>query len=172
MLENSVMKKFKMRPLSKSDHDWVVDLLVEHWGSTKVVTRGKIHDADRLPGFIAIQENKPVGLVTYRIDGGQCEITSLNSLEERVGIGSALVNAVKSIAVKNKCKRVWLVTTNDNTPALHFWQKRGFLLVAVYRNAIEGSRRLKPEIGLIGMDGIPLRDEIELELLLYKETLS
>jgi hypothetical protein len=61
---------------------------------------------------------------------------------------------------------MWLITTNDNMAALRFWQKRGFMLVAVYTNALEQSRKLKPEIPLIGLDGIPLRDEIELELLL------
>ena len=40
--------------------------------------------------------------------------------------------------------------------ALRFYQKRGFMLVAVHRNALELSRKLKPEIPLIGNDGIPL----------------
>ena len=51
-------------------------------------------------------------------------------------------------------------------PGLHFYQKRGFHLVAVHQNALDYSRTLKPEIPLIGMDGIPLRDEIELEIVL------
>jgi len=58
------------------------------------------------------------------------------------------------------------MTTNDNTAALRFYQKWGFLLVAVHRNAVEQARKLKPEIPLTGIDGIPLRDEIELEVLL------
>jgi hypothetical protein len=36
----------------------------------------------------------------------------------------------------------------------------------VHPGALERSRALKPSIPLIGFDGIPLRDEIELELLL------
>jgi hypothetical protein len=36
----------------------------------------------------------------------------------------------------------------------------------VHVNALEESRRIKPEIPLMGMDGIPLRDEIELEIML------
>ena len=60
----------------------------------------------------------------------------------------------------------WQITTNDNLPALRFYQKRGFHLVAVYPDALAESRRLKPEISHIGLDGIPLRDEIELELLI------
>jgi len=141
-------------------------LLEEHWGSAIVVTRGKVYQADELPGFAAVREDKPVGLATYRTEGDQCEITSLNSVVEKVGIGSALLDAVKNVAALAHCTRLWLITTNDNTAALRFYQKRGFLLVAVHRNALEQSRRLKPEIPLTGIDGIPLRDEIELELLL------
>ena len=55
-------------------------------------------------------------------------------------------------------------TTNDNLGVLRFYQKRGFALVTVHRNALAESRRLKPQIPLTGIDGIPLRDEIELEM--------
>ncbi len=59
-----------------------------------------------------------------------------------------------------------MITTNDNLRALGFYQKRGTVLVAVYRNAMDAARKLKPQIPMIGMNGIPLRDEIELETLL------
>jgi len=49
--------------------------------------------------------------------------------------------------------------------ALRFYQKRGFVLVKVHRNSLEFARKLKP-VPLIGADGIPLRDEIELEMVL------
>jgi hypothetical protein len=61
-----------------------------------------------------------------------------------------------------------LITTNDNTKALRFWQKRGFRLAAVHRNAVEKSRKIKPEIPLTGNDGIPIKDEIELEMALER----
>jgi len=102
----------------------------------------------------------------YRIEGDQCEITTLNSLVEKEGIGASLIDAVRDVAVAARCKRLWLITTNDNTAALHFYQKRGFVLAALHPNALEKSRKLKPEIPLTGIDGIPLRDEIELELTL------
>ena len=141
-------------------------MLKEWWAGPRIVTRGKLHHADELPGFIAIQDSKPAGLITYDIVGEWCEIVTMNSLVERTGIGSALIDAVKNAAVTVGCKRLWLITTNDNTNALHFYQKRGFQLVAVHRNAIEKSRLLKPEIPLTGNDGIPIRDEIEMEVLL------
>ena len=111
-------------------------------------------------------DGEPVGLVTHQIANGECEIMSLNSLVEGKGVGSALIDAVRNEAVGHRCRRIRLITTNDNTHALRFYQRRGFRLAAVYLNALEQSRRLKPEIPLTGMDGIPLRDEIELELIL------
>jgi RimJ/RimL family protein N-acetyltransferase len=64
------------------------------------------------------------------------------------------------------CQRIWLITTNDNLHALKFCQKVGFHLVKIYRGAIRESRKLKPQIPEIGMHGIPIRDEIELEITL------
>ena len=75
-----------------------------------------------------------------------------------------MLDAVREIAGDAGCRRLWLITTNDNLPALGFYQKRGWRLVALHRDALDESRRLKPEIPLLGIDGIPLRDEIELEL--------
>jgi hypothetical protein len=36
----------------------------------------------------------------------------------------------------------------------------------LYCNALDHARKIKPEIPLIGMDGIPLKHEIELEMIL------
>jgi hypothetical protein len=63
-----------------------------------------------------------------------------------------------------------LITTNDNLDALRFYQKRGFRIAGVRPNALDLSRRIKPEIPLVGEDGIPLRDEIELEMALGSES--
>ncbi len=158
------MKPFEIRPLNEDDRAWVVNLLRERWGSERQVTRGRVYQADEHFGFAATQNDKPVGLLTYKIEGDQCEITILNSLVEGAGIGSALLDAVSDVAANAKCKRLSVITTNDNTPAVRVYQKWGFLLVAVHRNAVEQARKLKPEIPLTGIDGIPLRDEIELEM--------
>jgi ribosomal protein S18 acetylase RimI-like enzyme len=160
------MDKLKIRALDDKDRPWVNQLLRDNWGSVVIVSRGKAHRGDGLPGFIAVLDGQPAGLLTYDIAGSDCEITSINSLAEGWGIGSALVEALKQAAAAAGYQRLWLITTNDNTAALRFWQKRGFTLVAVYPDAIEPSRRLKPEIPMTGNDGIPIRDEIELEIIL------
>jgi RimJ/RimL family protein N-acetyltransferase len=161
-----MVNSFQIIPVSSDDKAWITSLLKEWWAGPLIVTRGKLHLADELPGFIAVHDGMPAGLITYDVVGDECEIVTMNSLVENRGIGTALISAVSNIALKAGCRRIWLITTNDNTAALRFYQKKCFSLVAVHRNAIERSRQLKPEIPETGNDGIPLRDEIELEIVL------
>jgi DNA-3-methyladenine glycosylase I len=93
------------------------------------------------------------------------EIVVLDTVESGRGAGSALIAECVREAIANDATRVWLITTNDNVNALRFYQRRGFVLVALHRDAVADARRgLKPEIPEIGNDGIPIRDELELEL--------
>jgi GNAT superfamily N-acetyltransferase len=156
----------EIRPSGEDDRAWVERFVRERWGAPTVVSRGRLHRPSALPGFVATEGAERVGLVTYAVEDDACEMVTLDSLVEGVGIGSALVEAAKGAARAAGCRRLWFITTNDNLPMLRFSQKRGFSLVAVHRNALDESRKLKPEISLVGIDGIPLRDELELELLL------
>jgi len=161
---NLTMEPFEIKPINSTDKAWVTSTLTERWGSPVIITRGVLHQADSLPGFIALLDGNRVGLITYRIANNECEGITLDSFVEGKGIGSALICAVKEAASKQNCKRLWIITTNDNVKALRFYQRHGFTLAALYPNAIEQSRKIKPEIPLIGIDDIPLRNEIELEI--------
>jgi GNAT superfamily N-acetyltransferase len=156
-----------VRPLNPADSPWVVDFLCEEWGSTTQAYGGRLHSVDRHQGFLALQGGRPVGLLTYRIRRRDWEISSLKSLVEGEGVGSALIAAVWDAATAARRRCLVVFTTNDNRHALDFYQKLGFSLVAVHRNAVDDARRrLKPKIPLVGYDGIPIRDEIELEMVL------
>ena len=154
-----------VRPLREGDREWVRETLRQLWGET-VVSRGAVHDPTALPGFVAEEGGDRVGLLTYRVDGADCEVVTIDAFPEGAGAGTALLDAAARAARDAGCGRVWLITTNDNLRALRFYQRRGFRLVAVHPDALERSRELKPSIPEIGLDGIPLRDELELELTL------
>ena len=115
------------------------------------------------------REERPVaervGLLTYEVIGDQCEVVTLDAFTQFAGVGTALMNRVIDEARTQGCRRLWLITTNDNLDAVRFYQKRGFTIAAVHVNAIAHSRTLKPSIPLIGNYGIPIRDEVELEML-------
>ncbi len=159
----------KIREIEAEDRQAVNDFIKKHWLSVNMVVRGQVVDMTTLDGFIASEKKLIVGLVTYRISDGECEIMSLDSIEENHGIGTALLNCVIRMAESKRCKRVKLITTNDNIRAILFYQKRGFDMARLYRNALDVSRRLKPEIPLKGDFNLPIRHEIEFELLLSDE---
>jgi ribosomal protein S18 acetylase RimI-like enzyme len=153
-----------IRPLAEDDRDWVGRLLVARWGDSVVVGRGRVWKPAELPGFTAFDDERCVGLVTYENDGEACEIVTIDALEEGTGIGTALLEAVVGVAREAGCKRVQLLTTNNNLRALAFYQKRGFRLVGIAPGAIDEERSLKPSIPLVDSAGLPIRDELHLEL--------
>lgn len=154
------------RPLAPGERPWLSEHLRLAWGSPELVSRGRVHDAGALPAIVSVEGEEIVGVATYRIENGECELVTLDALRERRGIGTALLESVAEHARRDGCARVWLVTSNDNLRALRFYQRRGMRLVAVHRGAVDDGRRLKPAIPLVGYDGIPIHDEIELELAL------
>ncbi len=159
------MELFSIRNVQKEDRDWIRRWLIFQWGAEVVISHDQIfHPAD-LPGFIAVDNNtqEPIGLITYRFEGKDCEIITLDSLREGLGIGSALIEAVKKHAINVGCSRLYLVTTNDNIYSLRFYQKLGFKMKKINVGAADRAREKKPEIPKAGYFGIPIHDEIELE---------
>lgn len=155
--------KITARKIKSNDIDWIKNVFIQHWGGDFIISREKIHKPEELDGFIAEINNKKKGLITFKISNKELEIITLNSFLQKKGIGTTLLNQVLNLAKRKKFRRLWCITTNDNLNALEFYQKRGFALVRVYPNALDISRKLKPNIPLIGSNGIPLKDEIELE---------
>jgi ribosomal protein S18 acetylase RimI-like enzyme len=166
------MTTYDIRPTEPEDAEWIERFTIEHSHAPFIVAHGESYFPHDLPGFVAESLGTPIGLISYRIDGPECEIISLDSEIENQGVGTALLEAVAGEAHASGCVRLWLITTNDNLRALGFYQKRGFELVAIHRNALDRSREIKPQIPLAGENGIPMRDEIELELYLGDNKLS
>lgn len=153
--------------VTEPERDWMRGILSERWGSPVIVRCGMSHDASQLPGFIAIEGGRRLGLATYRVDAGECEVVTLDALRQWSGVGTALLEAVEKEAESAGCRRVWLVTSNDNVDVLRFYQRKGFLLVEIRRGAIDKAREFdKPSIPLRGCYGIPIRDEIVVEKVL------
>lgn len=149
--------------ISNKTRELVNQFFIDNWFSTDMSIRGEIIDGTKLDGFLLQEDNKIIGLVTYTFFGDICEIVSLDSKRENIGIGSALLKEIEKIAIDNNCKKIRLITTNDNMSALQFYQKRGYCLTKLYPNAMEEVRKVKPNIPALGDNDIPLRDEIELE---------
>ncbi|MDM5189814.1 GNAT family N-acetyltransferase [Bacillus sp. DX4.1] len=159
---------FHIQKITKEMREHIGQFMCENWGSSLMVSRGQVHQLDQLPGFVAIENNRIIGIITYQIKEKHCEIASLDSFQENNGIGTKLVECVIEFAKRQFCKKVWLITTNDNTNALRFYQKFGFKMTNLYVDAVKEARNIKPEIPLIGYDNIPILHEIKLEYFFCK----
>ena len=153
-----------LRCLTQDDLPRLRQFWIEHWGGEEMISRGTIYRPEQLEGFVVEDGEEWVGLLTFVIQADECEVMSLDSLREGQGIGSKLIDQITDEARTQGCKRLFLITTNDNLNALGFYQKRGFEIVAIHRGAVNESRKRKPSIPLVGYNNIPLRDEIELEM--------
>ena len=159
-----------VRAVAEGDLSWLQELLTNAYGAVHVITGENGRDADRLPGLVAESTTgERVGLLTYELAATGMEIVTLNAVRPHVGIGTALLEAARAVAADAGCGRLWLITTSDNLDALRFYQRRGLRVLAVHPGAVQRARRRKPQIPEVGDFGIPLRDEVELELPLRDE---
>ena len=136
------------------------------WGSTHVARLHRLTDALDLDGFVTLDEHGGwLGYASYEIAERHLEIVVLESPASGRGAGSALIANCVAVALERGLDRVWLITTNDNLHALRFYQRRGFVLADLHRDNVTWSRQnLKPELPEIGLEDIPIRDELELEI--------
>jgi ribosomal protein S18 acetylase RimI-like enzyme len=157
---------FRLRAKTRADDRALAEVWAEtHAGST-IISRGRALDALALPGLVAEEDGKVVGAVTWHRDGDALEVVTLDRFVENRGVGTALLAAAVEEARRSGVHRAWLITSNDNMRAIRFYQRRGWNLVALHRDAIMQARKLKPDIPMLGNEDIPIRHEVEFELVL------
>jgi ribosomal protein S18 acetylase RimI-like enzyme len=155
-------REVTIRPVQDGDRPTVEWLTTQLWGAPEVVVHDGVFYPATLPGFIAERAGRIAGLVTFDVRPGVLEIVTINALDRYAGIGTRLIEVVRTEAKRRGCREITLTTTNDNIGALRFYQRRGFRLAALRPGAVDRSRLQKPEIPRTGDFGIPLRDEIDL----------
>ena len=153
-------------PISNNYRVLVDTLIAESWSGPFIAVHGVLFDTRTQPGFVAVEDGAVAGYILYDLSDSNCEITVLESVIRGRGIGKALIDTVVDIAKQAACRRIWLVTTNDNTNAIRFYQRFGFNLQCVHINAVDKARGLKPQIPLTGCDNIPIKHEFVFEIIL------
>ena len=92
------MAGYNIRATTPADIPWIKTWLNQNWGSERMVARGDVFYPADHAGFAAILADEPAGLLTYRTVDRDCEITLLDSFKEGIGIGTALIEAVREMA--------------------------------------------------------------------------
>jgi 2-oxo-4-hydroxy-4-carboxy--5-ureidoimidazoline (OHCU) decarboxylase/GNAT superfamily N-acetyltransferase len=153
--------------MTPDDRAWAERLIADASGGNATVARlGELVDPLQFEGLVAEEAGHPIGLATVREDPATgMEVVTLHAEPRGRGAGTALLTTAWQVAAASGHARLWLVTTNDNLEALHFYLHRGMRIAAVHEDAVARDRELKPEIPHTNPEnGLPVRDLIELEL--------
>ena len=157
------MHRIEVRPRQPEDDDYIRRSLIDFQAATAAAAHGELIDAMPLPGLVALLDGEPAGHLTYRPDESGWEVVTVVATRPGRGVGGGLMAALLDRARSAGVASVWLVTTNNNTTALRFYQRQGFDLIRLDRDAVTRSRQqLKPEIP-VHADGIAIRHELVLE---------
>lgn len=165
-----LISRMARRRVDIKDRDAVARFIETHWKSRTVMSRGRAYQPHEHAGFLETRKGRIVGLLTMVYEDDTLQILTLNSVLEGERIGSSLMLMAIEEARGKGVSRIWLTTTNDNLKAMGFYQRLGFRIVQVNVGAVDEARKTKPQIPETGMHGIPIHDEIVMELRLKAYT--
>jgi len=153
-----------VREATDADRAAARELFARDFGRTKIVAYGEVMDIDQMPALVAVRYADPSGALAYRLHGDALHIVALatDPMWQRSGVGGHLVAEAELIARRLNLRRLVVSTTNDNLPALYFYQRRGYRMT----DFVPSSIIMHTGQEVAGFAGIPVRDEVRLEKLL------
>ena len=154
-----------VRPAEPAEKDATVALYQRDFGHTDLLQFGEIIPLEPLPAFVAEVRGELAGALAYRWMPDAIHIVALatDPMWQRSGVGGQLVEAAEGAARRKGVQRIVVATTNDNLPALYFYQRRGYHISEVVTGAMGADLARRYPEGVMGFAGIPVRDEIRLE---------
>ena len=154
--------KLDIRPATEADHDRVEELALYFWDETCVDCFDRQYDVLACPAILACEGKEVVGLASYAIEKGwqAVVLVMLNVLPEFQGrsAGRDLLDSMRDIAKAHSLKRILVVTSNDDLPALSLYQRYGFQITGIIPELIADDHGSE----FPGFSAIMVRDEIRL----------
>jgi GNAT superfamily N-acetyltransferase len=159
----------ELRLATPSDYPTIEAMCLYFWGETEFDCFDRQYDVLACPTILAYKDDRAVGMASYAIEEElkAMILVVLNVLPDSQGQGRgrALLDAVCDRARDHNLRRIQVVTSNDDLPALSLYQRYGFRMSRVIPGRVTEHHGGE----LSGFAGIPVRDEIQLAFEL-KET--
>ncbi len=135
------------------------------WGEQEQLTFDRKFMVAELPTYTAKLKNEIIGFVSFAEADEAIIIVALGILPryQGSGVGRSLIEKVEVEAKRLRKKELLVSTSNDDLPALAFYQSLGFQIYEVKPNIIAEKHG---EI-LEGIGGLPIRDELRLQKTLH-----
>lgn len=151
-----------VRSADDADRGPMSELFARDFGHTgKIVAFGDEIPLDAAPAIVAEMRTELGGALVYRLLGNALHIVALatDPMWQRAGVGGHLLAEAQLLAQRLNLQRLVVAMSNDNLPALYFYQRHGFELLELVPGAMLS--HLGREVA--GFGGIPIRDEIRLQ---------
>ncbi len=151
-----------IREGEERDQPGITALFERDFGNTNIVSFGEEVVLDGAPALVAWMKGELAGALAYRLLPDALLILALatDPMWQRSGVGGHLVAEGEALARSRGLGCLRVSTTNDNLPALYFYQRRSFFVTEVVPGGLLGHIK---EPGAVGFGGIPPRDEIRME---------
>jgi ribosomal protein S18 acetylase RimI-like enzyme len=141
--------------------DDVLDICNYFWDETEFFCFDQTFDVTKCINMMALAEGEVAGWVCYKKIDDALILIALNIYPDFQGQGIArlLLKEVAEQAHKQGCSSLKVATTNDDLPALRFYQKLGFHLTEIKPGIVAKHHGEEYK----GFGGIPIRDELRME---------
>jgi len=152
--------KYSVERTTKTVRSEIRELVRRFWGEEEQVTFDRRFVVSELAGYVARVKEELVGFVSLADTSDAVIIVALGVLPryQGSGIGKRLVQEAENEAAKRKKRWLLVSTSNDDLPALGFYQSMGFQIYRVKPNVI--AKKHGKVLG--GMGSLPVRDELRL----------
>ena len=151
-----------VRDATPDDREVAMELFKRDFGHKQIVAFGDVIQLDQVPAIVAEMKGELAGALAYRDAPGALHIVALatDPMWQRSGVGGHLVAEIELAARRKKLSSVVVATTNDNLPAMYFYQRRGYIISEV----VPGGVLAHLSGGSVaGFAGIPIRDEVRMK---------
>lgn len=151
-----------IRPAVVADRLRIAELIEVFLGRVEMACFSRRYRVDTLPAYVACDADEIVGIASYAWEEDVVNLVTLKVAPRWQGRGVAhwLIAMLIDIVRTEGARRLIVATTNDNLPALAFYQRLGFVITSL---VVGGALERCGEVGL-GFASIPVRDEIQMEL--------
>lgn len=149
-----------VRDARPTDRGAIEEICDRVWGETDIDAFGRTFDVLAADNVVAEVDGEFAGLISLALDHGELAIVMLSVYPDYQGsgIGTALLDAAAARARDRRLPFVKVATTNDDIPALYFYQRHGFVMYEIDAGIVVDHHN-----GVLpGFAGIPVRDEIRL----------
>jgi ribosomal protein S18 acetylase RimI-like enzyme len=157
--------KYSVERTTEAARSEIRSLVRRFWGEEEQLTFDRRFAVSELAGYVARVKEELAGFISLADASDAMIIVALGVLPryQGSGIGKRLVQEAENEATERKKSWLLVSTSNDDLPALGFYQSVGFQIYRVKPNAIaEKHGKI-----LVGMGRLPVRDELRLRKKLF-----